>query len=77
MRIAPTEAPRPAALLPQPRRIEPPTSLLQGPERIASGWWDGDEVRRDYYRTRAPDGSQQWVFHDLSEDAWYLQGLWI
>ncbi|HLK70399.1 MAG TPA: DNA polymerase Y family protein [Steroidobacteraceae bacterium] len=77
MRLAPTEAPRPAALLPEPRRIEPPTSLLQGPERIASGWWDGDEVRRDYYRTRAPDGSQQWVFHDLSEDAWYLQGLWI
>jgi len=73
----PTQAPRPAALLPRPRRIEPPPSLLQGPERIASGWWDGGDVVRDYYLARAADGSRQWVFHDLRENAWYLQGLWV
>lgn len=73
----PTHAPRPAALLPRPQRIEPPPALLQGPERIASGWWDGGDIVRDYYLAQAADGSRQWVFHDLHENAWYLQGLWI
>jgi protein ImuB len=50
--------------------------LLSGPERIASGWWDGREVIRDYYLAQAADGSRQWIFHDLPADAWYLQGLW-
>ena len=72
-----TCAPRPLALLCPPQRIEAPAALLQGPERIASGWWDGGDVVRDYYPARGGDGSRQWVFHDLREDAWYLQGLWV
>jgi protein ImuB len=72
----PTAA-RPAALLPQPQRIEAPASLLNGPERIESGWWDGAEVLRDYYVARAADGTRQWVFRDLTDGAWYLQGLWV
>jgi hypothetical protein len=28
--------------------------LEQGPERIESGWWDGRDVRRDYYVARNP-----------------------
>lgn len=71
----PTAA-RPGALLP-PQRIQAPASLLRGPERIESGWWDGAPVMRDYYVARAADGTQQWVFHDLTDDAWYLQGLWV
>lgn len=74
---SPTNAPRPGALLAHPQRIEPPTTLVKGPERIASGWWDGDDVVRDYYVARTADGSRQWVFHDLRENSWYLQGLWI
>ncbi|HEY7929294.1 MAG TPA: DNA polymerase Y family protein [Steroidobacteraceae bacterium] len=74
---SPTNAPRPRALLAHPQRIEPPTTLLKGPERIASGWWDGDDVLRDYYVARAADGARQWVFHDLRENSWYLHGLWI
>ncbi|HTW73318.1 MAG TPA: DNA polymerase Y family protein [Steroidobacteraceae bacterium] len=70
-------AARPAALLPQPRRIEAPRALLAGPERIESGWWDGAGVVRDYYVARAADGARLWMFHDLADDAWYLQGLWV
>lgn len=73
--FAPT-ATRPAALLP-PQPIGAPCSLLSGPERIESGWWDGAPVRRDYYVAHAADGTRQWVFHDLTDDAWYLQGLWV
>jgi protein ImuB len=69
-------AARPCTLLPNPRRIEPPPLLLSGPERIESGWWDGGDATRDYYVARAEDGAQLWVFQDLAEDAWYLQGLW-
>jgi len=67
---------RPCTLLLQPRRIEPPARLLSGPERIESGWWDGDDATRDYYVAGAEDGARLWVFHDLAEGGWYLQGLW-
>jgi protein ImuB len=67
---------RPCTLLQNPRRIEPPTLLLRGPERIESGWWDGGDATRDYYVARAADGAQLWVFQDLAGGAWYLQGLW-
>jgi protein ImuB len=50
--------------------------LLHGPERIESGWWDGGDVRRDYYSTRSGEGAQLWVFHDRRAGEWYLQGLW-
>jgi len=72
-----TRAVRPAALLPAPRRIAPPRQILSGPERIESGWWDGAEALRDYYVVRAEDGARQWVFRDLSDGGWYLQGLWV
>ncbi len=69
-------AARPCTLLENPRRIEPPTRLLSGPERIESGWWDGADATRDYYVARAEDGARLWVFQDLGEGAWYLLGLW-
>ncbi len=68
---------RPAALLPSPQHIPAPRQILSGPERIESGWWDGADAMRDYYVARADDGSRQWVFHDLSDGHWYLQGLWV
>jgi protein ImuB len=68
--------PRPCWLLREPIRIEAPASLLRGPERIESGWWDGADVSRDYYLARTHQGAQVWVFRDRRRDAWYLQGLW-
>ena len=74
---ADTQAPaRPCTLLHNPRRIEPPARLLSGPERIESGWWDGGDATRDYYVAGAEDGARLWVFQDLAEGGWYLQGLW-
>ncbi|HEV7984677.1 MAG TPA: DNA polymerase Y family protein [Steroidobacteraceae bacterium] len=68
--------PRPCWLLLEPVRIEAPTQLLRGPERLESGWWDGEDVGRDYYLARTGEGSQIWVFHDRRAGHWYLQGLW-
>lgn len=51
--------------------------LLSGPERIESGWWDGEGRRRDYYRAVTADGGQLWIFRDLdSPRAWRLHGYW-
>jgi protein ImuB len=72
-----TAAPaRPCWLLPEPIRIDAPSELLRGPERIESGWWDEGDVRRDYYRARTGEGTQVWVFRDRRGGEWYLQGLW-
>ena len=50
-------------------------ALERGPERIESGWWDGGDVRRDYYRASNPQGAMLWVYTDLRTQAWYLQGI--
>lgn len=47
--------------------------LLSGPERIESGWWDGEEHRRDYYRARDRQGRECWLFQ--AAEGWFLQGF--
>ena len=70
------DAARPCWLLPEPLRIDAPPEVLRGPERIESGWWDQDDVRRDYYLARTAEGTRLWVFRDRHAGQWYLQGLW-
>jgi protein ImuB len=72
----PAAPPRPCWLLPEPLPIETPAMLLRGPERLEGGWWEGADVRRDYYLAGAAEGSQLWVFQDRRSGHWYLQGLW-
>jgi protein ImuB len=64
-----------AVLLPEPEIIAAPATLLAGPERIESGWWDGGDVARDYYLARTEAGARHWVFQNLRSRRWYLQGL--
>jgi protein ImuB len=49
--------------------------LDDGPERIETGWWDGRDVRRDYYVARNRSGMRLWVYRDYRESRWYLHGL--
>jgi protein ImuB len=78
--------PRPLWLLESPRRLEAGPAgprhgggglrLLEGPERIESGWWDGGDVRRDYYRAVDGRGRRLWIYRDLrGEGRWFLHGL--
>jgi protein ImuB len=65
--------PRPLWLL-EPRKLEESgLALLAGPERIESGWWDGDDAKRDYFVARLPDSSLAWVYREAG--VWYLHGL--
>lgn len=75
---------RPLWLLAEPAALEVragaplldgPLTLECGPERIESGWWDGHDVRRDYYIARNRRGLRAWIFRDCRAGGWYLHGL--
>lgn len=68
----------PLWLLPQPQRLGRTLKgikLTSEKERIEGGWWDGFDIRRDYYRARDHNGRHLWLFRDLQDGEWYLQGL--
>ena len=66
--------PRPVWLLNDPLPLAKP-EILQGPERIESGWWDGKGVARDYYMARHSDGARLWVFQERQSKRWYVHGV--
>lgn len=58
--------PRPGWLLATPQLLrEPVARILAGPERVEAGWWDGDDVRRDYYVVETTRGRRAWVYRPL------------
>lgn len=67
---------RPSWLLERPmplRGLAP--RILAGPERLETGWWDGGEVRRDYYVVETAQGQRGWAFCAPGEqDGWMLHG---
>ncbi len=73
-RIIAAEMPRPVWLLQEPLPLSKP-DILQGPERIESGWWDGKGVARDYYIARRHHGAKLWVFQERQSKRWYLHGV--
>src|SRR5262245_4419680 len=69
---------RPLWLLQKPMAIEPhedSLELVSGPERIESGWWDEQDVARDYYTAKNSSGQRLWVFRDHRTRSWFLHGL--
>jgi len=52
-----------------------PLTLLAGPERIESGWWDEGEVARDYFIARNY-ASLLWIYRERrGSGCWYLHGI--
>jgi protein ImuB len=76
-------AARPLWLLHEPRLLDAflrdaraELALFDGPERIESGWWEGCDVRRDYFVARAGNGQTLWIFKGPgSGAAWYVHGI--
>jgi protein ImuB len=70
------EAPRALPEVAAVPHYEGPLTLVAGPERIESGWWDGDEAVRDYFIARTRDDGLLWVYRERGEPAgWYLHGV--
>jgi protein ImuB len=81
-----THPPRPLWLLQPPRALREvaskpyyhngPLALIAGPERIESGWWDGNDVKRDYFVAQTPDRSTLWIYRERRQPGgWYLHGI--
>lgn len=50
--------------------------FLKGPERLESGWWDGEDIQRDYYIATDTLAGNLWIYNDLGDRRkWYLHGL--
>lgn len=78
----------PTWLLPVPQRLVVRQSiphyhgeltLLAGPQRLETGWLEGEPALRDYYMARSPQAGLVWVYCErleAAEDAaWFLHGL--
>ena len=75
--------PRPLWLVEPPRALEErggvpqqngPLVMLAGPERIESGWWDGAEIKRDYFIARSTNTALLWIYREPG-GGWYLHGI--
>ncbi len=68
---------RPLWMLPEPALLPADSDfrLLDGPERLETGWWDEDGISRDYYTAENPAGIRLWIFRNRSRSSsWYLHG---
>ena len=70
--LRPDQGERPLWLLVHPIPCSPPETVLAGPERISSGWWDNSDVRRNYYLVEQ-QGQRLWVFY--APDGWFIHGV--
>ncbi|MCW4455390.1 DNA polymerase Y family protein [Flavobacterium sp. MXW15] len=69
---------RPGWLLPAP--VPWPGAaprILEGPERIESGWWDGADLRRDYYRVGTQFGQQAWAWREVGGEGGFMLHGWF
>ncbi|WP_191833894.1 Y-family DNA polymerase [Pseudomonas fluorescens] len=65
----PATGSRPGWLLAEPQPLrEASLRIIAGPERIESGWWDGDDVRRDYYLVETRAGQRGWAFRPVGDE---------
>jgi protein ImuB len=78
--------PRPLWLLDAPRPLREvaskphydngPLALIAGPERIEAGWWESDDIKRDYFVAQTERHSTLWIFRDRRQPGgWYLHGI--
>ena len=76
--VPPSLPPRPTWLLARPillrERVE---RILAGPERIESGWWDGADMRRDYYVIETASHQRAWAFRPAGDDGPFMLQGWF
>jgi len=69
---------RPGWLLTPPQSLrDTEVKILAGPERIETGWWDGADIRRDYFLVRTRNGQYGWAFRELGKQAPLLLHGWF
>jgi protein ImuB len=76
---------RPLWLLAQPSllreggnspQMHAPITLMDGPERVETGWWDDFDVKRDYFVARDGSGARLWLFRERPDgQQWFVHGI--
>jgi protein ImuB len=68
---------RPLWMLAEPQPLDDwEGTFVTGPERIETGWWDGHDVRRDYYVVLSRAGVRLWIFRERPPgQGWFLHGI--
>ena len=61
--------------------LEPSRGTLRvlqcaGPWRLFGEWWGDGCFARDYFDVELSDGGLYRLYHDLSGDAWYVDGVY-
>ncbi|GLO60422.1 nucleotidyltransferase [Vibrio sp. MACH09] len=69
-----TASARPSILFPSPVPLAEKVTILQGPERLTTGWWDAETIMRDYFVAKSDQGRWLWVFRDQQKQ-WFIHGL--
>lgn len=67
--------PLPCISLMSPAPLDESPHIEFGPVRIQTGWWDGNNVKRDYFIGRTEDGRRLHLFRD-SAGAWFISGMY-
>lgn len=65
---------RPSFMLRSPVELTQPITISHGPERIVTGWWDNNNVARDYFIARDESGRWLWVFRTPKKQ-WFIHGF--
>jgi len=76
---SPPVSARPLWLLAAPRPLgtDPAAAQLKlrsGPERIETGWWDGNDAGRDYFVGCSARGEELWLYRDRGGE-WFVHGV--
>jgi protein ImuB len=50
-------------------------TAIEGPERIQTGWWRSDPIKRDYIRVHTQEQQHFWLFRCGTTRRWFLQGV--
>jgi protein ImuB len=75
---APVLPARPTWLLARPIPLRGPAPrILAGPERLETGWWDGGDIRRDYYVLELVTGQRAWAFCAPGERGLFMLHGWF
>ncbi|GAB5382372.1 MAG: DNA polymerase Y family protein [Aliiglaciecola sp.] len=68
------QAVRPSFLLKEAQPLNEKVTIMHGPERISTGWWDNGTMTRDYFVAHNLHGQWLWVYRTPSAQ-WYVHGL--
>lgn len=68
------QAMRPSFLFTTPLPLSQKVSVIHGPERISTGWWDNNNIIRDYFIAQNQHGQWLWIFRTPNTN-WYVHGL--